>query len=284
MAIRLLCALFVVLALTTPASTASASPGAAKVLVFIEENHSLAQMRTGMPYLYSQAVKYGYATHYTAVTHPSLPNYLAISSGSTFGIADDKAPSAHPLPGPTVFGVASSAKSYQESMPSNCSTTTTSLYAARHNPWVYVPSERAKCLSRDVPAGTTTSGALRTDLANGTLPAVGEVTPNIVHDAHDGTLAAADTWLKGWLARVYASPDWKAGRLVVIVTADEDDYNQGNTVLTTVIHPSQHAHVVSTPLTHYSLSKLMSSVGHAACIRNACPAPMFAKAFALPLQ
>ncbi len=220
------------------------------------------------------------------MTHPSLPNYLAISGGSTFGIADDKAPSAHPLPGPTVFGVASCGRSRYQGVHAEQLLATTTLAVRRPAQPVGLraASERASACRGTCPRAPRPPGRCARTWANGTLPAVGEVTPNIVHDAHDGTLAAADTWLKGWLPGSTPVPDWKAGRLVVIVTADEDDYNQGNTVLTTVIHPSQHAHVVSTPLTHYSLSKLMSSVGHAACIRNACPAPMFAKAFALPLQ
>jgi hypothetical protein len=62
---------------------AAAPVSVTKVLMFIEENHSLAEMKAGMPYLYSQATTYGYATNYTAIRHPSLPNYLAIAGGST---------------------------------------------------------------------------------------------------------------------------------------------------------------------------------------------------------
>ena len=269
-----------------PSAAAALSAGSVnKVLVFIEENHSLSQMKSGMPYLYSQATKYGYASNYKAITHPSLPNYLAISSGSTFGIADDKWPGAHSIAAPSIFAVGSgrTAKSYQESMTSNCRTADTGRYAVRHNPWAYVGGERSKCLSGDVPSGTTTSGPLRSAIVAGTLPNVGEVTPNLDHDAHDGTLASADAWLKSWLTLIYASPDWKSGHLAIVVTADEDAHNQGNLVLTTVIHPSQHARVVSTALTHYSLTTLLTRVGHAACIRNGCSAPNFASAFGLTI-
>ncbi|MBA3783853.1 MAG: phosphoesterase, partial [Nocardioides sp.] len=66
-----------------------------KVLTIIEENHSYAQMKAGMPYLFSLSKKYGYASNWTAITHPSLPNYLAMTGGSTFGVTDDSAPSAN---------------------------------------------------------------------------------------------------------------------------------------------------------------------------------------------
>ena len=73
--------------------------------------------------------------------------------------------------------------------------------------------------------------------------------------------------------------------LAVVLTADEDDRNSGNRVLTVVIHPSQHAHVVSTSLTHYSLTRLYSQViGSTTYLRNAASAPNMAAAFGLPLS
>jgi len=60
---------------------ATARPHVTKLLVFVVENHSLQQMRRGMPWLDHLARRYGYATQYRAITHPSLPNYLAIAGG-----------------------------------------------------------------------------------------------------------------------------------------------------------------------------------------------------------
>jgi phosphatidylinositol-3-phosphatase len=273
-------------AVLAPATAHATTASVTKVLVFIEENHSMNEMRSGMPYLYAQAIKYGYADHYTATSHPSLPNYLAIVGGSTFGVTDDGSPSQHPEPTPNVYSAAiaagRTAKSYAESMPSDCNKITSGSYAARHNPWVYFPTD-AMCTNYDVPSGTTSSGQLRRAIVNGSLPAVGLVTPNLQHDAHDGTLAAADAWLKKWLTLVFGSADWTAGRLAVIVTGDEDDGSQQNTVLTVVLHSSQAGHVVSTPLNHYSLTGLLTQVAHAPCLRNGCSAANFAAAFGLPI-
>ena len=80
-----------------------------------------------------------------------------------------------------------------------------------------------------------------------------------------------------------AGPDWRSGRLAVVLTADEDDHNQGNTVLTTVIHRSQNHHVVNTRLTHYSLTRLYDEVAGLPYLHNAATAPSMAKAFGLPL-
>jgi acid phosphatase len=260
-----------------------------KVLVFVEENHSLDQMKAGMPFLYSQAQQYGYATAYTAITHPSLPNYLAMAFGSTFGVTDDGSPASHPEAGPDVFTATiqagRTARSYQESMTSNCALSNQGSYAVKHNPWAYAssPAARAACAAGDVPSGTSTAGALHDDIVSGGLPNVGEVTPNLANDAHDGSLATADSWLHGWLTLIYASPDWKSGHLAVIITADEDAHNQGNLVLTTVIHPSLAARAVTTPLTHYSLTQLLAQVGHAPCIGSGCGAPSLASAFGLTI-
>jgi hypothetical protein len=257
-----------------------------KVLTFVEENHSLAQMQAGMPYVFSQAQQYAYADHYTAITHPSLPNYLALAGGSTFGIADDSGPSAHPLTGPNVFGQAiragATAKSYQESMGANCSLGSSGAYAVKHNPWAYWTDDRTNCGLYDVDSGTAAAGALHDDIVTGALPNVGEVTPNLSNDAHDGSLATADGWMKNWLELVYASPDWNSGHLAVIITADEDDRNSNNAVLTTVIHPSQVHNVVTQPLTHYSWTRYMTTLVNTACFGSGCDATSLGTAFGLP--
>ncbi|MCU1549777.1 MAG: phosphatidylinositol-3-phosphate phosphatase [Glaciihabitans sp.] len=255
-----------------------------KVLVFMEENHSLSQMSSGMPYTFGLARKFGYATHYTAIRHPSLPNYVAIASGQTYGISDDGSPSAHPIGGASVFGQAIAAGKtagvYAEGMPSNCATSNGGAdYAVKHNPWAYFTTERGECRKFDVPA-TQLTGAI----ASGGLPTVGMVIPNLCNDAHNCALSTADAWFKGWMTRIFAGPDWKSGHLAVVLTADEDDNKSGNVVLTAVIHPSQSANVVTTRLTHYSLTRLYEDVIGAPYLFNAATAPSIASAFGLPLS
>jgi acid phosphatase len=134
-----------------------------------------------------------------------------------------------------------------------------------------------------VAAGSPASGALASDVKGGTLPAVGMLIPDLNDDAHDGTLAQADGWLKGWLPSILAGPDFTAGKLVVVVTADEDDSSSGNRVLTVVIAPGVSHRVVGTPLTHYSLTRLYDEVIGAAPLREAATAASLAQAFGLPL-
>jgi acid phosphatase len=233
--------------------------GVAKLLVFVVENHSLRQMRTGMPWLNGLAQKYGYASRYRAVTHPSLPNYLAIASGSTHGVADDEIPARHPLTQPSVFGEAvkahATARIYAEGMTSPCQQDDTGRYAVRHNPWTYFTSERQLCLRDDVPLD-----ALAPDVESGRLPQVGMVIPDVCNDAHDCSLSQADTWLEQQVGLVLGGPDFTSGRLAVVVTADEDDYHHGNRVLTVIAHRSLHHQVVRTRLSHWSLSRAYAAV------------------------
>jgi acid phosphatase len=224
----------------------------------MEENHSFAEARAGMPYLTSLANRYSYARRFHAVAHPSLPNYIAIAGGDTFGVRTDteRIPSPHIGHHHSVFGRAlaagKTAKVYAESMRGHCSAALGGGYAPKHNPWVYFGAERKACRAHDVPARSFLA-----DAKANALPNAGMLVPNMAHDAHNGTLAGADTWLKRRLPTVLASSDFRSGRLTVIVTFDEDDRNTaGNHVYTVVLNAAlAHAHrVVTTRLSHYSIT------------------------------
>jgi acid phosphatase len=275
---------------STPSSPNPSSGHVTKLLTVVVENHSLSQMTAGMPYLDSLAQRFAYASNYTAIRHPSLPNYLAIVGGSTFGVTDNNPPSSRPIAGNSVFDQALArgltAATYAESMPRNCALTPSGAYAVKHNPWAYFndPTPRRNCQNADVPAGTTASGNLAGDAAAGRLPHAGLWIPDLCNDAHDCSLSTADDYLASWLPQLMAAPDFQAGRLAIVVTADEDNYTTVNKVLTVVLHQSldgSHG-VVSTALTHYSLTRLYDQVLGADPLRNAVTAPDMQAAFNLP--
>jgi acid phosphatase len=150
----------------------------------------------------------------------------------------------------------------------------------RHNPWAYYTDtrERSGCGSFDVP-----ETALGADVTSGALPNIGMVIPDLCHDAHDCSLGTADSWFKSRMQEIMAGPDWASGHLAVILTADEADYaSSTNHVLTVVIHPSQDGNVVSTALTHYSLTRLLEDVVGASHLNSAASAPDMRSAFQLP--
>jgi len=182
-----------------------------------------------------------------------------------------------------VFGQAlalgKSAKVYAEGMPGTCATVSSGRYVVKHNPWAYYRSERSSCARYDVPAGE-----LGDDAAHGRLPNAGMVIPDLCDDAHDCGLSVADHWLRTQIEAVMSGPDWRAGHLAVVVTADEDDHGQDNLVLTTVAHPSVHGAVVTTPLTHYSLARPYSEILAADPLGEAAAAPSMATAFGLDVS
>ena len=287
---------------TSPAPGRTATSGAAgtttsgisKVLVISDENHSDVDVfpagsgsAAAMPYLWSLALEYGYATNWSDIGHPSLPNYLAVFAGSAEGLPDDCAPGPScSWPGPTVFSQAiaagGTAKVYAEGMTANCQASNPGSYDANHNPWVYYrdTADTAECRAHDVPAGTPAGGALRSDIMSGALPTVGLLKPDLANDGTDGTLATADHWLKTWIPVIQSGPDWQAGRLAVVVTFDESDEGAGlENVPFVLIAPGASGAVVTEVLNHYALTRFLDEVAGAPLLGKAGTEPDIAPLF-----
>lgn len=264
-----------------PAGASAPRPQITKILVFVVENHSLSQMRTRMPRVYRLATRFAYASRYHALVHPSLPNYIAMVSGSTYGVRDDHPPARHRLRGRTVFGQAlahhKTAAIYADSMRRRCQLRNAGRYAVRHNPWTYFVDERAACRAHDVPISE-----LRADIRGGTLPNVGFVIPDVVHDAHNASLGVADRWIARRIREIRTGRDWASGHLAVVVTADEDDRHHGNRVLTVVASRYQARKVVRVRLDHYSLTRAIDDILDVPRLKAARHARSLTRAFGMP--
>ena len=273
---------------SAPTSSAPASSRpVTKVLTIVLENHGPAAVTAAMPDLVRLAHTYGRTSHYRAMTHPSLPNYLTLAGGSTFAVTDDGPPAAHRVHGSSVFDQAvaagRSARTYAEAMPTRCAQQSQGRYAVKHNPWAYFSDDasRRACAADDVPLGSATSGALFDDVAAGTLPEVGLVIPDLCNDAHDCPLTTADAWVSGWVSRVLQGPDWQAGRLAVVVTFDEAETSSDNTVLTVVVAPGLRGVMSEDALTHESWTRWMSDLVGSPAPGDARSAPSLGAAFGL---
>jgi len=246
-----------------PCGTRATPPGRyAHVIWIVMENHAYSQVigSASAPYENQLAGQCGLATNYKAVTHPSLPNYIAMTSGGTQGVTDDNPPSSHPLSAASIFSQVKAAgltwRSYEEAMPSNCYLGSSGRYAVKHNPAAYFVPIRSDCAVWDVPMGTTSGGAFLNDLSANTLPAFSFVTPDMCNDTHDCGVGTGDSWLQGWIPKIVASPAYQSGNTAIVLTWDEDDFTTVNQVATIVISPTTTPGTRSgTAFNHYSLLK-----------------------------
>ncbi|WP_433361258.1 alkaline phosphatase family protein [Actinoplanes sp. CA-142083] len=237
-----------------------------KVMIIVEENHAYGEI-AGNPsaaYLNRLAADYGAATGYDAgypARCPSLAAYILLTSGSTHGICDDKDPKSHPLAGDNVFRQVGASgrewRGYAEAAHGDCELTSHGRYLVRHVPATYYRGERADCRRWTVPLGIAGGGVLHDDLAAGALPALSFVSPDACDDMHGGPgcprdlVAAGDRWLRTWLPRIMSGPDYRSGRLTVIVTWDEGT-PASNHIPTVVVAPAVRHVVATQPLTHCS--------------------------------
>lgn len=238
------------------------------VIWIFMENHSFRTIigSSQAPYINSIATKCGLATNYHNITHPSLPNYIAATSGVGYPtlarFLTDCGPAGGCLTSATsIFGEGETWRSYEQSMPSNCDKSSAGNYAVRHNPAAYYTKLKG-CGKFDV-----AFGKLKGDLSHNRLPAFSFITPNLIDDMHDGTIADGNKWLSANLPTILSSREYRNGSTVVFITWDEGEggagigtkcainaADVGCRVATIVISPSTKAGTRSKTLfNHYSL-------------------------------
>ena len=167
------------------------------------ENKEFAQIsgNTSAPYINSLMSQCA-VSHVTATTHPSLPNYIALTSGSTQGVTDDNPPASHPLNVPSIFSqLNGNWHSYAQSMPKPCTLTNAGKYAPRHVPATYYTNIRNLCKTN-----VTAYGTAAPSLSN----AFTMITPNLTNDMHTAATLSqeiknGDNYLKGFLPKLFAT-------------------------------------------------------------------------------
>jgi acid phosphatase len=258
----------------SPDSALGATPGANHLAVIVLENKSYAQVvgNQNAPYINNTLIPTGRLfTAYYAAFHPSLPDYLAITSGSNSGCVIDGCP-RNSIPGPSLFSEMNAAgiswRVYAESMTTNCKQGNLGAYLVRHNPPPYYQSLGASgdktCSKNDVPYTQ-----LATDIGSGTLPRFLWVTPNMYDDMHTDQQAApcalgnaiqdeicqGDTWLSNNLPAILS--DGGRNDVAAVITWDEGVGAAGGAgqVPTIEVGAGVPGGVqVSTPMTHYGLA------------------------------
>ncbi len=250
---------FAVPAASAPTVRAAIDPAPTKLAVVILENRDRVRAEKEMTYLPALERQYAGATNYRAVADPSLPNYLGLAFGKTFGVIDDRNATKHPEHGQSVFGAAiangNSAHVYAESETTPCSLVDqgTDGYKVRHTGWPYAMDERALCQ-----ANQGGIGQLAADESAG-MPTLSWIIGNVQHDGHrPSNDRIADTWLRDTIMPgLLASPDFQSGALTVVVTFDEgrDLTVNGDVVMFVVVNKALDGAglQVTDSLTHYDM-------------------------------
>ncbi len=178
-------------------SAVTRAPATGRAVVIVMENKEFADVigNRAAPYTNGLAKRFALLKSSYAVAHPSLPNYLALTGGSTFGITSD-CTSCHVGAQNLVDQLQRaqvSWRAYMEDMPSPCYRGSFHRgYAKKHDPFVYyddVTRDPRRC-RRVVPLTE-----LNADLRRGTLPRFAWISPNLCHDTHDCGVSSGDRYL-----------------------------------------------------------------------------------------
>jgi hypothetical protein len=196
------------------------------VLVVVLENKDQSSVRGNdeAPNFNRFARRYAVLSNYGGVAHPSLPNYLALVSGSTHGIRTDCTTCL--VSGRNLADTLEQArltwKVYAEGLPRPGWTGSFSgRYAKKHVPFLYfrdIVSKPAR-LKRVVPLRQFSS-----DLAAARLPSFSLIVPDLCHDMHDCPVETGDTWLGRFLKPLLRNP-LLANSVIFVVTDEPSDSN-----------------------------------------------------------
>lgn len=250
---------------TRPAQKPSVAPSTqasvSHIFIIMMENQPATNIigSTAAPYLNSLMAHYALATNYSGVTHPSLPNYIALTSGSTDGITTDCNPPGAgcivsvPNIADEIEASGRSWKAYAESMPSPCyAVNSLPNYATKHVPFLYyadIINNPARCNAHVVPFTELSS-----DLQSvATTPNFAFITPNLCNDMHSCPISSGDTWLAQNVPIILNSPAFSTTPSLLVITWDEG-YSSDNTVATIFAGSAAKANFRSNnPYSHYAL-------------------------------
>jgi hypothetical protein len=210
------------------------------------------------PYINSLARRYGLATGMYAITHPSLPNYLALTGGATFGIDSDCTDCS--VGATSIVDQLEQAqeswRAYMEDLPRPCFTgASAGDYAKKHDPFAYytrVTSNPARC------ANIVPLTRLGADERAGVLPRFAWISPNLCHDMHDCSVSTGDRFLAALVPALLRA---LGPRGLLFLTWDEGSSDDGccrlasgGHIVTIVAGGGARAHGrLSMPTDHYSV-------------------------------
>jgi phosphatidylinositol-3-phosphatase len=222
-----------------PAPAQATPPHHLVVIQMENESQSDIVGSAKAPYQTQLSRECGMDTNMWAVSHPSLPNYIAENSGkNVLGTFPDCTPmytkSRCTSTDDNLFHQMQISghtwRSYAENMPRNCYSLNSGLYVVRHNPAVYFTDLHSgsggaagPCGTYDLPMGSivTKSGRFYSDLAAGKLPTYTFVAPNLVDDAHSSNIQTGDNWLAKVIPLITSATNYRSGDTDIVIVYDE---------------------------------------------------------------
>lgn len=252
-----------------------------RIVVLVEENHSFSQIigSRELPRVNQMARGGVLLQQFFAITHPSLPNYIAMVSGDTHGITSDCGQckvDADNL-GAQLQKAGISWKVYAQGLPGPCSSEPQAgAYAKKHVPFLYfnsVHDDAAAC------ANVVPFSQFAPDARAGRLPTFVFIVPDLAHDMHGAGEGGDDTTLKStadaFAGQVHddlaASPVWREDTRLVVTWDEGGGENGGDTgccdgratgghIPTIVVGPKVKPGEDTTPYDHYSLLRSIETV------------------------
>jgi phospholipase C len=277
------------------------------VFIIMMENTGFTSLigNPNAPFINSAASTNGLATNYFGVSHPSQPNYIAATSGSTNGVANDNDITID-VPN-IVDQLEANGKTWKGYMQSYslCATQLdhacgNQLYERKHNPFVSyldVQSNPARM------ANIVDFGQFSSDLANNTVPDYSWISPDQCNDMHgragpssdpcnfgnvQGLISAGDTFLSTTVGQIMNSQAWN-GNSVIFITWDESDFTNsgpfgfgdtsgccdanpggGHVVTLTISHSDHSARTSDVAYNHYSMLATIEGGWKLGCLAFTC--------------
>lgn len=270
---------------STPTATPTATPAPLvprfeHIVVIILENHEFDTVigNPRAPNINRLAKQYTLLTQHYAIRHPSLPNYIALIGGDTFGIKSNCTSCfiAAPNLADQIESAGLTWKTYQEHMPSPCFVGDTLRYFQKHNPFIYfndIRNNADRCSTMIIPLTQ-----LDQDNTSGNLPNLIWIEPDICNSAHDCSLATGDAWAGKMVDRIMTYPGFMDNSLIILTFEEgQGDHTccglttGGGRVPTVLIsNLVKNGFEDSTQYTHYSILRMIETawglplLGHAA--------------------
>lgn len=253
--VRLLFFLILIYIAGIPGNAFSSNPSFKHIFIVVLENTN-AEDAYAQPFLRTIANQGAYLGNFHGVTHPSQPNYLALTSGSSWNVDNKNVTIDASHIGDLLEARGKSWKIYVESYPGKCFLDEKlGPYARKHVPFLSyknIQTNPARC------AKVVNSSEFFIDIEKGAVPNFSLYIPDNKNNGHDTGVAYADNWLKKTFGPLLKERRFTKGLLFIVVFDEGGKHNDDNHIYAAIWGSSVSPGSVSN--TRYDLYSLLRTV------------------------